>query len=91
LHGQYKDQGVVVMGISVNEGGAERIRPFVGANNLNYPILIADTSVKTAYGGIGKLPSIFIIDQEGNIRKEYFKYQGKHILELDINKLRPPE
>ncbi len=89
LHNQYKDQNVVVMGISVDEGGAERIRPFVEASNLSYAILIADTSVKTAYGGIGKLPSTFVIDQEGNIYKEYSEYQSSQILELDIKRLIP--
>ncbi len=87
LHDEYKDRDVVVIGISVNEGGAERIRPFVESSGLNYTILIADTGVKTAYGGIGKLPSNFIIDQKGNIYREYFEYKGKHILELDIKKL----
>lgn len=87
LHDRYSDEGVVVIGISTDEGEAERIRPFVEANGLNYTILIADTSAKTAYGGIGSLPSIFIIDQEGNIYKKYFRFQGAHILELDIKKL----
>jgi len=87
LYNQYKDQDVVVIGISVDEGGAERIRPFVKQSNLNYTILIADTSTKTAYGGIGTLPSTFVINQEGNIYSKYAGYQGRHILELDIKKL----
>ena len=91
LHSQYKGQVVVVIGISVNEGGAERIRPFVERNNLNYPVLIADTSTKMAYGGIGKLPTSFVIDQEGNIYKKYVEYQGGHIFQLDISKLLPSE
>ena len=91
LHRQYEDQDVVVIGISVDEGGAERVRPYVQRSNLQYTILIADTSTKSAYGGIGNLPSTFIIDQEGNIQKEYFGYQGKHILELDIKRLLPRE
>ena len=89
LYNEYRDQDVVVMGISVNEGGAERIRPFVEANNLKYTILIADTGVKSDYGGIGKLPSSFVIDQEGNIYNEYFEYRGKHIFKLDIGELLP--
>jgi peroxiredoxin len=91
LQSQYRDRGLVVIGISVNEGGAERIRSFVESSNLNYTILIADTAVKTAYGGIGKLPTNFIIDQEGNIYKEYTEYKGRHILELDIGKLLPSD
>lgn len=87
LYYQYADKNVIVVGISVDEGEAERISNFVRSNGLGYPILIADTSTKSAYGGIGKLPSTFIIDQNGNIFKEYFGYRGAHLLELDVKKL----
>ena len=87
LHDQYKNQNVVVIGISVDEGGAERIKSFVQKSGLEYIILLADTSTKSAYGGIGNLPSTFVIDQQGNIYREYFQHRGKNILELDIRKL----
>jgi peroxiredoxin len=87
LHDEYKDQNVVVIGISTDEGGAERIKSFVQRSGLGYIILLADTSTKSAYGGIGKLPTTFVIDQEGHIFKEYFEYQSKRILELDIKSL----
>ncbi len=91
LHEQYKDQDVVIIGISVDEGGAERVKPFVQRSKLKYTILLADTSAKSAYGGIGQLPSTFVIDQKGNIVREYFGHQGKHILELSIKRLLPRE
>lgn len=87
LHVKYEDKDVVVIGISTSEGGAERLKPFVQNSNLKYTILLADTSTKSAYGGIGKLPTTFVIDQAGNIYKEYFTYKGMHILELDVRKL----
>lgn len=84
---QYAEQGVTVLGISVDEGGAERIKGFVQSNQLAFPILIADTSVKSAYGGIGKLPSTFIIDRKGNIYKEYFGYRDATLIEVDVKNL----
>ena len=87
LYQQYKDQNVVILGISVDEGGAERVKSFVKSGNLGYTILLADTNTKSAYGGIGKLPTTFVIDQQGIIYREYFEYQKKNILELDINNL----
>ena len=89
LHDKYKDQNVVVIGISVDEGGAQRIKSFVKKSGLEYIILLVDTSTKSAYGGIGNLPSTFVIDQQGNIYREYFQYRRKNILELDIKKLLP--
>ncbi len=87
LNSKYRNEGVAIFGISTDEGGAERIRSFVQGSSLSYPILIADTSVKTAYGGIGKLPTTFIIDKEGNIYKEYYEFRASHLLELDIKSL----
>jgi len=87
LYNQYKEQNVIVIGISVDEGGAERIGSFVQSSGLGYPILIADTGVKTDYGGIGKLPSTFVIDKKGNISKEYLGYRGGHLIDLDVKKL----
>ena len=84
---QYKDQNVVTIGISTDEGGAERILSFVQSNGLNYPILIADTGVKSAYGGIAKLPSTFIIDKNGNIYKEYLGYRRGNLIEVDVKNL----
>ena len=84
---QYKDQNVVVLGISTDEGGAERIQSFVQSNGLNYPILIADTGVKTAYGGITKLPSTFIINKDGNIYKEYLGYRNGNLIEVEVKNL----
>lgn len=87
LHNQYINEKLAIIGISIDEGGAERIRDFVQSNGLRYPILIADTGVKSNYGGIGKLPTTFIIDQDGNIFKEYGGYRGGHLIDLDIKKL----
>lgn len=87
LYNQYKEQNVIIIGISVDEGGVERIGSFVQSNRLGYTILIADTNVKTAYGGIGNLPSTFVIDKNGNIFKEYPGYRGGHLIDLDVKKL----
>ncbi|HGJ67653.1 TPA: TlpA family protein disulfide reductase [bacterium] len=87
LYNQYLNEKVVIIGISTDEGGTERIKDFVQSRGLRYPILIADTGVKSAYGGIGKLPTTFVIDQNGNIFKEYTGYKGGHLIDLDIKKL----
>lgn len=87
LNSQYSGEKVAIIGISIDEGGAERIKSFVQSRSLNYPILIADTGVKSDYGGIGKLPSTFVIDQNGNIANEYAGYRGGHLIDLDIKKL----
>ena len=64
---KYKDRGLAVLGVSVDEDGWETVRPFIAAHHMNYRVAIATDQVARRYGGIGSLPTTFIIDQEGKI------------------------
>ncbi len=39
--------------------------------HVNYPILMGDEQIGTAYGGILGLPVTFLIDRQGNIAARY--------------------
>lgn len=64
---KYRDRGLAVLGVSVDENGWETVRPFMAAHNMNYRVAIATGQVARLYGGIASLPTTFIIDQEGKI------------------------
>ena len=67
LQKQYAAQGVVVIGISMDEGGAARVASFAKKYGINYPVVMGDEKTFEAYGGIQVLPTTFIIDRKGNI------------------------
>ncbi len=64
---QYKDRGFSVIGVSMDEGGWEVVRPFVDEMRMNYPVLIGNDDTTSAYGGVDVLPTTFIIDKQGRI------------------------
>ncbi|MBW8782692.1 MAG: TlpA family protein disulfide reductase [Verrucomicrobia bacterium] len=68
LQKKYADQGLVVIGIAMDEGGAAAVKPFAASREINYPMLLADDPVVAAFGGIEVLPTTFLIDRDGNIR-----------------------
>jgi peroxiredoxin len=51
----------------MDEEGWQTVRPFIAAHNMNYRVALATDQVARRYGGIGSLPTTFIIDQEGRI------------------------
>lgn len=87
LYREYKDQGLAVVGISVDRGTTSTVKSFVGRHQVNYPILMADMKVQQAYGGIRSIPTTFVIDKAGKIRQKYIGYRDKPVFEADIRTL----
>jgi len=87
LYDEYKDQGLEIIGVTM-DWNAERVAgPFAEENNVNYTILLGDRDVSDLYGDIMSLPTIFVIDREGGIRKKYMGYRDKEVFERDIKEL----
>jgi cytochrome c biogenesis protein CcmG/thiol:disulfide interchange protein DsbE len=87
LYEQYKDQGLAMIGISLDTAGISVVKSFAQKYQINYPILMSDGKVDEAYGGITSIPTTFVIDQAGNIRQKYVGYQDKDVFENDIKSL----
>lgn len=92
LHEKYANRGVDVVGIAVQSGWADDIRPHVSRLGINYRVLVGTDSVMDRYQVIG-VPTTVLIDQAGTIRKKYIgtppgKEDEKAAdLEREINKL----
>lgn len=66
LYEQFKEQGLVVVGVGMDEGGADALRPFAEANKMTYPVLVGDKAVGEAYK-VTSIPTTFIIGRDGAI------------------------
>ncbi|MBW7992555.1 MAG: TlpA family protein disulfide reductase [Planctomycetes bacterium] len=87
LHEQYKDKGVEIVGISLDQAGVSVVKAFVQKFQIKYPIMMTDGKVDKAFGGIPSIPTTFLIDSAGNISKKYVGYNSKAVFEADIKKL----
>ncbi|HEY1662387.1 MAG TPA: TlpA disulfide reductase family protein [Verrucomicrobiae bacterium] len=90
LQKQYAKQGLVVIGASVDEGGADVVKSFAQELGMNYPIVLADEKTQQAFGGIEAVPTAFIIDREGQIVKEHLGFADKDEFEKEIKPLLNP-
>lgn len=70
LYEQYRDQGLVVLGVSIDEQGRSVVKPFMEKYNVTYPMVIDDGTIMEKYGPTMGIPTSYIIDKQGNL--EYF-------------------
>jgi peroxiredoxin len=87
LQQQYSPQGLVVIGVALDEGGAARVRPFVKKFGIEYPVVIGNQKIAQAYGGIDAVPTTFVIDRKGTVVAEQKGAAGRAEFESGIKPL----
>lgn len=87
LYEQYNAQGFEIIGIALDNSGAEVVEPFTREYNVTYPVVLGNREVAIAFGGLTAIPTAFLVDKSGNIVGKYVGYQEKAVLEEAIKKL----
>jgi thiol-disulfide isomerase/thioredoxin len=84
LQKQYAGKGFSLLGIALDEEGAVVVKPFVRQFGINYPVVIGDTHVSAAYGGIQALPTAVLIDRDSRIIQTFVGDRAKSDYERAI-------
>jgi cytochrome c biogenesis protein CcmG/thiol:disulfide interchange protein DsbE len=63
----YKDSGLEVLGVSLDEEGWEVVRPFLQRAKVNYRVVVGGDDIARLYGGVESLPTTLILDRSGRI------------------------
>jgi len=66
LYAEYKDKGLVIVGISIDDS-AEQLRGFMKEFNMNYPVVQMRPEVEDAWGPFYGYPTSFIVARDGSI------------------------
>ncbi len=70
VYERHRDDGVVVLGVSVDAGGADVVGPFVVEQEIRYPVLLGDEALAQRYGAPG-YPTLFVIRPDGSIHSSH--------------------
>ena len=81
LYQKYKDQGLVILGLSVDRN-YESLRRFA-QGKISYPVLRESQTISNLYG-VSKIPTNFYIDRSGKVNKAEVGFYGKSALENNI-------
>ncbi|HOY69132.1 MAG TPA: TlpA disulfide reductase family protein [Candidatus Ozemobacteraceae bacterium] len=86
LNKKYKDQGLEIVGISVDKDEA-KLKKFVENNGITYPVVSFTKEVTEAYGGIQSIPTTFILDRKLNIVGKHVGFADAATFEKEIEPL----
>ncbi len=87
LQRKYADKGLVVIGVSLDRDGTAALKPFMAKTGINYPIVLGDETIVSAFGGVEAIPTTFIIDRKGQIVRKHVGYAEKAEFEAAIKPL----
>jgi peroxiredoxin len=68
LHERRAQDGVVVLGVSMDVAGERVVTPYLQARGVTYPVALATPEARRAFGGIDALPTTFVIGRDGTVR-----------------------
>jgi thiol-disulfide isomerase/thioredoxin len=61
---KYRQAGLKMIGIAMDDDD-QPVRDMYRQLHMNYPVALADNQVRRLYGGLGALPTTFLIGREG--------------------------
>jgi thiol-disulfide isomerase/thioredoxin len=68
LQRKYGNDGFVIVGVSLDQGGPPVVKDFAAKYGINYQLVMGDDAVVAAFGGVEGIPTTFLIDRSGQIR-----------------------
>ncbi len=70
LHEEYGQKGVAVVGVSMDDEGAESVRPFLKKHPIDYTVALGSDAVSKQFG-LDELPVTVIFDRSGKQIKRF--------------------
>ncbi len=87
LQKKYRDRGLVVVGISLDDDGPGEVASFAKTQGMNYPIVMSSDEVIAEYGDVQAIPTTFLIDRSGKVVAKHTGLTPKAKFEREIRKL----
>ena len=86
LHKNFKDEGLVVLGISLDREGLGVLGSFVHEEMIPYKVLLGNDKVTRSFGGVSSIPTLFIIDREDRMVRKLTGYHSYGELKDQVKK-----
>jgi thiol-disulfide isomerase/thioredoxin len=75
-----------VVGVALDENGAETVKPFVESHQINYTVLLGNQDIFQQFNGVG-IPYTLVLDRAQRIVKVYRGPVDRESLEADLKAL----
>ena len=86
LQKQYAQDGLVVLGVAMDDSKPDTIAKFASEMGVNYPVLLGTDKVSDDYGDVQYLPTTFYIARDGTIVDKMTGLLGRKEIEDAVRK-----
>jgi cytochrome c biogenesis protein CcmG/thiol:disulfide interchange protein DsbE len=83
LQKRYADK-LEIIALATDEDDVDEVRRFAMQSGINYRVAMVTDEVRVKYGGIGALPTSFVIDSEGRVVQKHVGLNDPTIYELEV-------
>jgi len=84
VYRERRDQGLEIIGVSIDRAGVEIVKNFVEKNSINYPVAMQTLEVAQGYGNPTAIPITFIIDRQGRLHSRHVGAMSATALETAL-------
>ncbi len=86
LQKKYGEDGLVILGVAMDDTETPKIAQFASEMGVNYPVLLGTDKVSEEYGNVDYLPTSFYIDRQGKIVGKGTGLLGRGEIEENVQK-----
>jgi peroxiredoxin len=86
LQKRYANDGLVILGVAMDDSDTPKIAQFASEMGVNYPVLLGTDQVSEEYGNVQYLPTSFYIDRDGRIVGKGTGLLGRNEIEENVRK-----
>lgn len=76
LYRRYAEEGLEIIGFSLDRNGLRTVKNYVRENDIAYPIAMATAELVQDFGEIQGIPTSFLIDRKGKIVRKIVGYRS---------------
>lgn len=85
LYDRYRDRGLVVIGVSVDDRPAD-VEAFMRVTPIKYPSGMMNPRLGKVLGNPEAVPTTLLVDRTGRLRRKFLGYVEPEIMEREIRK-----
>ena len=87
LRQKYGHEGLVVLGVNLEEGGTEQLLARIRDLGIDYPVVRPVAPLTGAFEGGSVLPHTWMVDRQGRVRVSHSGYASGRSLEKAVQRL----
>ncbi len=85
LYDQFKGKGLEILALSLESANLEAIKDFLKAKKIAFVNALATGEALDAFGGIGFLPTVYLVDRQGALYKRFEPSSSQFYMDIEAS------